>query len=284
MSPPRLALVVGCPRSGTTWLGQMLMSHPMTAGIRDGETSLFLCLQDLNANMSRTDGLGLSAYLDVESFDTAVRRFCDRMIGAAVARDNPSAQVFIEKTPAHAYLLTRIAHLYPDVAVVHIVRDGRDVARSLAELSFGAPSVRVGAEAWVRTLTAVASQQRAVPAFRELLYEDLLEDPVAGVCELFGWLGLPVDDDVRARAGAAAGHRVSKFDTSGPVGSGKWRTLRAGDLADVYLVAGELLVKHGYVTKMEFARFRRSWPWVAARTRSLLRRAAPRRGDVPQSG
>jgi LPS sulfotransferase NodH len=267
----RLVLVVGCPRSGTTWLGQLLMSHPAATGIREGETSLFLCLQDLYANMRRTDGTGLSNDVDEEALDAAVRRFCDRMIGAAVRRDDPGAQVFVEKTPAHAFMLARIAHLYPDVAVMHIVRDGRDVARSLAELSFGAPSVRAGAQAWVRTLTAVEQQAGALRAFRQVRYEGLLEDPLGGVSELFEWLGLPVDADVRARVRAEAGRRVSKFDTSGPVGSGKWRSLRAGDLADVYLVAGDRLVQHGYVTGAQLARARRTWPSVVARARALGR-------------
>lgn len=280
---PRLTVIVGCPRSGTTWLGQMLLAHPAVTGINEGETSLFLCLGDLFANISRTDGTGLSAYVDVATFEAAVRQFCDRLIEEAVRHDHPDAAVFVERTPAHAFVLRRIARLYPDAAVVHIVRDGRDVARSLAELSFGAPSVRAGAQAWVRTLDAVQATAHALSTFREVRYEDVLLDPVAGVCALFEWLGLLVDDGVRARVTAAAAGRVSAFGTTGPVGTGKWRTLSAVDIADIYLVAGDALVRHGYASEREVRHMRRRPASLAARVRALAGRKPARSDGVAES-
>jgi hypothetical protein len=278
----QLVLVVGCPRSGTTWLGQLLLAHPAATGVEEGETSLFLCLQDLSANMARRDGQGLSGYLDAQTVDVAVRRFCDRLIGDAVRARDPHATVFIEKTPAHAYQLHRIARLYPDVRVIHIVRDGRDVARSLAELSFGAPNVRFGAETWTRVLTAVRRQEAGLRHFREVQYEQLLSDPVAGICDLYEWLGLAVDADVHARVAERAGRRVSQFDTSGPVGAGKWRSLPRRELSDIYLVAGQLLVDRGYLGRGELAHWSRSWSAQRARARRATRRLGTRLGVLAE--
>src|SRR4051812_41977208 len=101
---------------------------------------MFARLSGLFANMARSGGDGLSQYVDGAAFDAAVRKFCDRLIDGAVLRHNPSALAFVEKTPRHALMLHRVQHVYPDVHVVHIVRDGRDVARSLAEFSLGVPN------------------------------------------------------------------------------------------------------------------------------------------------
>src|SRR5436190_13716613 len=251
MSPPPLAVVVGCPRSGTTWLHRLLLTHPDAVGPA-AESTLFLVLRSWWANAARTDGAGVTAWLP-PGIDAAgvARAFTDRLITEFVASTGTTPVLVIEKTPGHVHDLAAIAACYPDVHVVHLVRDGRDVARSLAEFEHGATSIRGAAQAWV---DAIEAADRAAPRlrhFREVRYEDLLADPVEGVGDLLAWLGLRVDDTVRAAVGAAGTRRVSQFNTSGPVGAGKWVELSADDLRDVYAVAGRLLRARGYAGAAE---------------------------------
>jgi len=77
-------------------------------------------------------------------------------------------------------------------------------------------------------------------------YEDLLGDPVEATADLLSWVGLDVGDDVRRDIAARAGQRVAQYNTSGPVGAGKWRTLPPDEVARIEAIAGAALTAHGY--------------------------------------
>jgi LPS sulfotransferase NodH len=238
----RLVIVCGCPRSGTTWLEQLLLAHPGTAGVDEAETWLFLSLRSL------WDNDALRAAVPPAALATAQRRFCDAMFTALLERAGRRDAVFVEKTPANALHLREIAALYPDAWFVHILRDGRDVARSIGEFDLTPAGVREGARAWAATVRAVDRDAGTLPRFREVRYEELLGDPAAGAASLLTWAGLAVDERVRDRLAARADGRVSRYNTTGPVGAGKWRSLSPADLRAVYEEAGESLAALGYAT------------------------------------
>ena len=97
----------------------------------------------------------------------------------------------------------------------------------------------------------------------------MLSDPVKAVADVLAWLGLSVDDGVRAEIGRRAGERVSQYNTTGDVGSGKWTSMPARDLRAVYRHAGDRLVELGYISAHELARARAR---PAYRLESTLRR------------
>jgi LPS sulfotransferase NodH len=237
----RLVVVFGCARSGTTWLQQLLLAHPDVGGPDEAESWIFM---DLHAFWSSPE---LAASIPSDRLAALLRRFCDRLFAAALERHRSGATLFVEKTPGHAQHLDEIASVYPDAWFVHIVRDGRDVARSLAEFEHGVANVRAGAAAWVATLDAVARSAPGLARFREIRYEDLVVDPVGRAAELLSWVGLDVDDEIRQRLSDCAGIRVSRFNTTGPVGPGKWRSLSRRDLAAVESIAGDHLRALGYL-------------------------------------
>ena len=86
------------------------------------------------------------------------------------------------------------------------------------------------------------------PLARDEEYEQLLADPVVGTVNLLQWLGETpgpaVIDAIKARAAT----RVSQYNTTGDVGSGKWRELPAADLRTINRIAGKRLAAMGYVT------------------------------------
>ncbi len=55
-----------------------------------------------------------------------------------------------EKTPHHVFFWSDISEHLPDIPVVHIVRDGRDVALGLIRARFGPKSVYAAARRWSR--------------------------------------------------------------------------------------------------------------------------------------
>jgi hypothetical protein len=272
-NPPRLTapvFIVGVPRSGTTWLENMLLAHPGLAG-PVAETSLFISLRVLRDNARRAAGEGLAGWIGESDLVAAIRAFVEDLALTWLDREQRPGARFLEKTPLHAEHLGLIDEVFPDAYVISIHRDGRDVVRSVVEMRHSAThDPAVAAKRWSEITRNVAATVAASPRARDLRYEAMLEDPVPAVVDLLTWLGLMADTGVRAEIARRAGERVSQYNTTGDVGSGKWSAMPAGAIRAVYRHAGDRLVELGYVSAEELARAR-SRP--AYRLESKLRRA-----------
>jgi hypothetical protein len=253
----RLIVVLGCGRSGTTWLQRLLLTHPRVAGMPGNETWLFHQLRLLWQAFDA--GTGFAGWLDQGTFVGALRRYCDGAL--ATVRDRfgaDGADYVVEKTPVHVHQVARIAAVYPDAWVVHLIRDGRQVARSIAQVPFfNVPDVGDAAAVWDRCITAVRADQHVVPRFRDVRYEELVQHPAAMMRDLWSWVGLepaPTDDP---SFGSAVQTPVSahRSDSDRPPADAS-----TSDTAKIYRRAGRTLVREGYVSRPALwrARFSRS--------------------------
>lgn len=253
----RLIVIVGAGRSGTTWLEELLLTGEDIGGLSGHETWLFHQLRHLWRNFRGGDGPGLGAWLDTEQFVAALRRFCDGVLTTAQRRHSPHSRFYVEKTPAHVERLPEIAAVYPDAWVIHLIRDGRDVARSMSQVQFfDVPDPGQAAALWQRVMHRARLDAATVPRFREVRYEVLHDDPVALLHDIRQWVGAtsPVDqtrldDAIRQRVSTHAG-------TAHRVGSGSWRSMSPGALAAVYAAASDELVRAGYASRAEVWRAR----------------------------
>ena len=112
--------------------------------------------------------------------------------------------------------------------------------------------------------------------FREVRYESLLDDPVDGVVTLLDWMGLPTEPGLRAELETRSAERVSRYNTSGEIGSGKWTAMPAADLRTIYRHAGDRLVELGYLSPRELARIRSRPSYRLDAVTRRLRRIASR--------
>lgn len=249
----RLVLVVGARRSGTNWLQRVLASHPEVVGI-PSETYLFSHgiaplaerVQHAAPGLTRTGAL----YADPEEFADAARDLCDRILLGAAQRLDPEARLIVERTPWHAHHLELIAGIYPDAQVLHIIRDGRDVARSIVAQSWGPSTLAEAAREWRETVTA--ARAAGGPRYQELRYEQLLAETPREAARLLASLGLEASEATIAAtlAEAEVPFNVDPGDPS--VASGKWRSaLSAAELAEVEHEAGPLLAELGYEASAE---------------------------------
>lgn len=213
--PEGIIFIVGCHRSGTTWLEHLLLAHPALVGTDGAETWLFEALTEVWT-------VEWSARLV-----PAVRRFCDDLLDAFRARTAPAATRFVEKTPQHAAYLRQIAAVYPEAHVVHLVRDPRDVAGSWVRAGLDR-TVGDAFAAWRATIEQV-DDGRDVIAVREVRYEALLSDPVGSVAELLEASGLEVGPEVVVELGRRADDHVGQMGPRLPAGYGRIG-LEAGDL------------------------------------------------------
>lgn len=201
-----VVFIVGCSRSGTTWLQRMLATHP--AVYTGQESHVFewfigpmlrkwhrmVAMYD-GHDPSRRTGVGLAAYLTTDEFRNLLEpMFTRTMASTGVGSGN----VFLEKTPGHSYFVPEIVEVLPRARFIHMVRDPFDVVASLlrASASWGrawAPR-RAGdaAQMWSRHIVAVqrARGQVGDDRFFEIRYEDLYRSPVDVLARLARFIDL----------------------------------------------------------------------------------------------
>ena len=159
----------------------------------------------------------------------------------------PGTTRIAERTPLHVFHLDLIAAIYPDARFVHIVRDGRDVARSIAAQEWGPQSIEEAGADWRSAILAARGAGLPEGVYREVRYEDLLREPAAIVSDLYEWLGLPATDDIVAEAVSEAGIGANLGDAPSGISVAKWREAYSeADLATFDRVAGDVLREFGY--------------------------------------
>ena len=102
----------------------------------------------------------------VEEFDedpfVASRRLTETIVSSRVRRDPQSR--WVDTTPANARSADRVLALFPEGVVVHMMRDGRDVAASFVSKPFGPREVFEGLDAWRdRMIEAWRAEQASPP-------------------------------------------------------------------------------------------------------------------------
>lgn len=243
----RMIFNVGARRSGTWWLQRMVTAHPEVAAV-PVETHLFsLGVHPLHERFhhgARESILPGFTYIGRDELLDATRDFCDRVFAQWM---EGGVRFVAERTPLHVLHLDLIADVYPDAWVVHIIRDGRDVTRSLVSRHFGPATIEAAAGEWSASVQA-GLRARGRERYIEVRYEDLLRDPEHQLRALYARLGL--DSSREAVAAGLDEHRsAASVDPADPrVGAGKWRgALTAREFAAVERIAGDLLAELGYL-------------------------------------
>jgi hypothetical protein len=206
-----LVFLVGCQRSGTTWLQKVLGGHPQIGTAQESHVfdqfigpAMRFWDQVVSIDAGR-GGVGLPAYLTRGEFDALGREMVERVL--AHADEYHARPVFLEKTPDHVSYVDIIHRLFPAARVVMVVRRPEDVVESLlaAGRDWGrnwAPrSVLRAAWRWRRAVREGMEQLASVPAEQQLLvrYEDMREDPVAQTCRVLEFIGVDADQELVVR-------------------------------------------------------------------------------------
>ena len=235
----------GARRSGTWWLQRIITTHPRIAPVPSESFFFSGAIAPLFERFQHEDRDAMSTgriYADRELLVEATRDFCDRIFGQFAGG---GADHVAERTPWHVLHLDLIGELYPDAHYIHIYRDGRDAARSLASMDWYDGTLEDAAAEWRDSV--LAPRSALLPErYTEVRYEDLATDPAPLIADLFEFLELDADQATIDAAVAEAGVELST-DRSTAVGTEKWRRhLSPEQQATVERIAGDALEAYDY--------------------------------------
>jgi hypothetical protein len=113
----RPVFVIGAPRSGTTFLGDCLVALPQ-----------FSCHHEPVATKAAIP------YVYKQEWSFAKASFYYRQVYGWLMRLYLDGDLrFAEKTPRNCMIIPFLSRAFADAQIVHLIRDGRDVAASLRQ-------------------------------------------------------------------------------------------------------------------------------------------------------
>jgi hypothetical protein len=256
MPGAHVAFLVGAGRSGTTLLYKLLCLHPQIAYISNYENRFgwwpggLACrmvagrLEDkLNAWFDKAGNAyfinrpWLKKVFPTPHEGESVFRSCnmplfparDYMPDASTTaclshrfeqiRRRCGASVFLSKRTANNRRIRHLSAIFPDARYVHLVRDGREVTRSLSTVEWwdghtvwwdgrtpiemerlGEERLAICARNWVREVQELRAQLATIGQDRllELRFEELLRDPVYYLEAVLRFLGVDFSAAYRA--------------------------------------------------------------------------------------
>ena len=264
--------VVGMPRSGTTLLSALLDAHSRIAitpethfytrcgGGQQGDGAVEEVwnrlrqqpgVQDMRLSEEEIERL----WSQVQLVDRPGPSDLLRALGSTYA-DRTGADAWGEKTPDHLAHVPTILRDFPRAAVLCIVRDPRDVWLSLRGMPWNEDSLPEAAWTWRRYAQKSTRWRETFPdRFREVRYEDLLDEPADLLREVTAWLGVSYEERMlrfhqQDDGPADTGREPWKAKTHRPIDPSnkeKWRTqMTDAERAVIEWMAGSPLRRHGY--------------------------------------
>ncbi len=257
-----MVFVVGATRWGTSWVQQCLDAHPRVCCKGEGHFTdgLFPGLAKLIdtynkdseriGNRMQLAGLpGNAAGLTFEDMDHLLRTAIALMFRRWV--QDADVTCIGEKTPEQVLSLELLDRLFPEMKVVHVVRDGRDEASSAWDFNMGIsrgefprryPTFADFAETFARNWSRAVGTARRFgranrPRYYQLRVEDLVEEPAPFVRRLFRFCNVEDRED-HVQAAIRRANQIAPLD----IDPGVWKKRFDDDAAKrFHRQSGELL-------------------------------------------
>lgn len=186
--------MVGSVRSGTTLLRLMLDHHPEIA-----------FLQEFPYAVEKLSDEGWPDHGEYHEFLKMDRVFLDGRLVIDHQLDYPQLMnSFLKQkrdrddkiqvgATVHIHF-DRLSRIWPEARYIHIVRDGRDVARSRIDLGW-AGNMYTGVDSWIEAELLWNRVRPEIPAARriEVKYEELILNPERELTRICEFLEVPYD-------------------------------------------------------------------------------------------
>jgi hypothetical protein len=264
--------IVGCPRSGTTFLYDMLLSSGKFALYR-AESDVFFRIAPAFGNLkSRSNRVRLvAAWLKSDYFRRSglnggelrdkVLSECRnpgdflRIVMESVARLQ-GVRRWADNTPFHLLYMAEIKKTIPNAQFVHILRDGRDVAMSLSRMGWphcfpwdAKHRLAIPGLYWKWLVSQGRESGRKLGSdYLELQYEKLVGRPQETLATLSQFIGEDLNyADIQENAVGTVARPNSSFPYTGELKSvGRWKNLSDAEAVPLSALLSPLLTELGY--------------------------------------
>ena len=276
--------IVGCDRSGTTLLRQMLNQSPVLYITPETEFlaaaqknaaeyadfsqphQRYFFIRDLQTNRATAKTFTFPVLgLTVTEAEQAIAQVVPTdFAGAAQALFQAAAgkknkQRWGDKTPHQVRDIALLAQTFPNALFVHTIRDGRDVAMSMRKAGWLNGNILRIARYWQQQVEAGIKAGKSLPEsnqrYYEVYYEQLIQHPEATLKDLCAWLHLEYTPQMLEYYRNADDHlqpeHLNLFQLNqkpiDPSRAYAWKSkLAKQDVADFESIAGNLLEILGY--------------------------------------
>jgi len=161
-----IAFVIGVARSGTSILGELIAAHPEVKYTYEPHQIWEVAGSGVN------DSHRLVAEHATPAVKAQIRQWFDKQTG--------HAGIVVEKNPRNVLRVPFVRQVFPEGKIVHIVRDGRDVACSMAPGCGGKQWSHLKPPSWRELFSRYEGPVRCALTWKETMeiaLRDLAEGP-----------------------------------------------------------------------------------------------------------
>lgn len=235
--------LVGAERSGTTVLRLMLDNHPQIAWCYEFEYAVDKVSDEGNFPSLDDYYKWLETHRIFQDTGFAIDRslsYLQLCHSFLVQKRDQVGKGIVGATVHHHF--DRLLSIFPDARFIHLIRDGRDVARSCIGMGW-AGNVYTGVERWIEAESLWDKLSQSISPERqiEVTYETLIAKPIETLTQLCNFMGVPYDEAMLSYA------QTTTYDLPDPSLIGQWRR-KLPDL-EIQLVESRIanrLVERGY--------------------------------------
>jgi hypothetical protein len=187
-----------------------------------------------------------------------------------------------DKTPAYIEIVPALAAMFGDAKFIHLIRDGRDVAKSFQKHGWNGPGMHGYTREWLRAVELDMSLGKT-PLNERILrvrYEDLVMHPEAALRRICSFIGESFEDQMllwQGKVTNAIPDREKRFHSGlsrdmNPSDAGRWKremTFREVFVAEALI--GTALSHFGYERRYRS----KLWAPLLAVTRTYCRTVLP---------
>ncbi|MDJ0651385.1 MAG: sulfotransferase [Xenococcaceae cyanobacterium MO_188.B19] len=211
--------LVGAERSGTTLLRLMLRSHSQLSWCNEFEYSVDLIPNEQELPILDDYYKWLATHRIFRATNFRIDRGLDypQLVNSFLAQKKTIDSKPLVGATVHRHF-DRLLRIWPKAKFIHIVRDGRDVARSCIGMGW-AGNVWTGIERWIEAENLWADMKQSLPKEQqiEITYESLIYQPDTTLKKLCDFIGINFESEMLNY------HKTSSYDSPDPKLLNQWQ-------------------------------------------------------------